>query len=415
MGDDAGMTDSDASTDVRALTPDEYRAASTLFRASMHTGPASDEAWAERGKSYDEGRVLGAFRDGALVGSALSYAGQLSVPGGALLPMAMVTAVGVRADQTRRGVLTSLMRAQLTGLSEPVATLRASEALIYGRFGYGVATRGRTVRITRRKAAFRATAPDGGSVRIMLLREAAEQGLLPPLYDEISGRRPGWSARPDGWWAAIRMWGIEEKNTTLAAVHTGPDGDDGFAVYNVSRSPGERGSTTLHVQDLWAADDAAWAALWRFVVGVDLIEAVQSEFRPLDEPIEELFADRRAVQTSEVEDETWLRLVDVPAALAARTFDELGTGAGSVVIEVHDQFLPENSGRYRIGDGPARQVDEPAELTMDVDVLGQLYLGDAAPSALAGVGRIGVVKSDALRVADRLFAVAGSPWCGTFF
>jgi predicted acetyltransferase len=408
-----GMTDSHASVDVRALNPDEYRAANTLFRGSMHYGPTSDEAWAVRGDTYDDGRVLGAFRDGTLVGTALSNAGQLSVPGGGLLPMAMVTGVGVRADQTRRGVVSAIMRAQLTGIPEPVATLRASEAVIYGRFGYGVATRGRTVRITKRKAVFRPTVPAGGTVRIMPVFDAGVQELLSSLYDAISVRRPGWAARPDAWWSAMRLWSAENKERTMAAVHTGPDGDDGFAVYTVRRDRDDQ--STLHVQGLFGADDAVWAALWRFLVGMDLVDVVQGDYRALDEPVEELFTDRRAVETTQLEDETWLRLVDAPAALAARTFDELGTGAGSVVIEVHDRFLPANSGRYRIGDGPAMPVDEPAELTMDVDVLGQLYLGDVAPSELARAGRVSVVKSDALRVADRLFAVTGSPWCGTFF
>lgn len=407
-----GMTDSHADTDVRVLDPDEYRAANALFSTSMHFSPATDESWAVRGDAYQQGRVLGAFRDGTLVGTVLSHSGELSVPGDAVLPMAMVTAVGVRADQTRRGVLTALMRAQLTGLAEPVATLRASEASIYGRFGYGVASRGRTVRITRGKAAFRATAPGSGSVRIMPITEAERQDLLPPLYEAVSRRRPGWAARPEGWWQAVRMWSLEQWATTLAAVHTGPDGDDGFAVYRVARGEHDK---TLHVHDMFGANDAAWGALWRFLITIDLVATIKAELRPLDEPIEELFVDRRAVATTEIEDETWLRLVDVPAALAARTFDELGTGAGSVVIEVRDGFLAANSGRYRIGDGPARPVDEPAELAMDVDTLAQLYLGDIAPSVLAGVGRVDVVKSDALRVADRLFAVAGSPWCGTYF
>jgi predicted acetyltransferase len=116
-----------------------------------------------------------------------------------------------------------------------------------------------------------------------------------------------------------------------------------------------------------------------------------------------------------VDDETWLRLADVPAALAARTFGELATGTGPVVIEVRDAFLPGNSGRYVIGDGPARLVDEPAALAMDVDTLAELYLGDVSPSALAAVGRVSAAKPEALAVADRLFAVQGSPWCGTFF
>ena len=86
-----------------------------------------------------------------------------------------------------------------------------------------------------------------------------------------------------------------------------------------------------------------------------------------------------------------------------------------MVIEVRDDFLPANSGRYRIGDGPARRVDETAELTLGVDALAALYLGDVAASALATAGRLRAAKADALRVADRLFAVPDSPWCGTFF
>ncbi|HEX5401245.1 MAG TPA: GNAT family N-acetyltransferase, partial [Pseudonocardiaceae bacterium] len=108
---------------IRALAPEEFRAANTLFRGSMHAGPASDEAWAQRGTTFEEGRVLGAFLGGTLAGTTLSTGSQLAVPGGALLPMAMVTAVGVRSDYTRRGVVTALMHAQLSGMSEPVATL----------------------------------------------------------------------------------------------------------------------------------------------------------------------------------------------------------------------------------------------------------------------------------------------------
>ena len=131
--------------------------------------------------------------------------------------------------------------------------------------------------------------------------------------------------------------------------------------------------------------------------------------------MDQLFTDRRAVEVTEVEDETWLRLVDVPAALTARTFGELASDVGSVVIEVEDELLPANSGRYRIGDGQARRVDETAELAMSVNTLAALYLGDVAASALAAVGRLTVVKADALRVADGLFAVPAAPWCGTYF
>jgi predicted acetyltransferase len=410
MTDDLTAADASSAIDVRLLRTDEFRAAHDLFKGTMHAGPSSDDAWADRGATFEEDRVLGAFVDDILVGTTLSSGSQLTVPGGALLPMAMVTAVGVRADHTRRGVVTALMRTQLTELTEPVATLRASEAVIYGRFGYGVASRGRTVVLKTKEAAPRPSAPGGGRVRLIPAADAT--ALLPELYDTVSRRRPGWSARPAGWWDAMRLWSAESRTHAMVAVHTGPDGDDGFATYTAERVQWGR---KLTVQDLWADNSDAWAALWRFLASLDLVLELHAQLRPLDEPLEHLFVDRRAVRVTEVEDETWLRLADVPAALAARTFGELAPGVGSVVLEVRDAFLPANSGRYLIGDGPARPVDEPAELTLDVDVLAELYLGDLAPSALAGVGRIGAAKADALRVADRLFAVPCSPWCGTYF
>jgi predicted acetyltransferase len=121
------------------------------------------------------------------------------------------------------------------------------------------------------------------------------------------------------------------------------------------------------------------------------------------------------VDTTAIEDETWLRIVDVPVAMAARSFRELSGDAGSIVIEVRDPLLPANSGRYRIGDGPARPVGEPAELVLDVAALSTLFLGDISPSAPAMAGRLTAIKTDALAVADRLFAVPTSPWCGTYF
>jgi predicted acetyltransferase len=200
----------------------------------------------------------------------------------------------------------------------------------------------------------------------------------------------------------------ETNQHTLVALHAGPDGDDGFVQYTVEREQDQR---VLVVGDLCADGPRAWAALWRFLLSVDLVTEIRASLRPLDEPLEALFTDRRVVRTSTVDDETWLRLVDVPTALAARTFGR----AGSTVIEVRDDFLPANSGRYLIGEGPARPVSEPAELILDADALAMLYLGDTIPSALAAAGRLTVVKADALRVADELFAVPEMPWSGTFF
>ncbi len=156
---------------------------------------------------------------------------------------------------------------------------------------------------------------------------------------------------------------------------------------------------------------AAGAGLLRYLLSVDLVDEIKIWNRPLDEPLEWLLTDYRAVKTGVVEDDTWLRLADVEEALAARTYD----GPGSVVIEVRDAFLPANSGRYEISANGAVRTDAAAGLSLDVDALAALYLGDVAPSTLAKAGRVQALDAEALPVADTLFATPELPWMNTGF
>ncbi|MET1072078.1 MAG: GNAT family N-acetyltransferase, partial [Umezawaea sp.] len=94
-----------ADHDIRVLDESQVRAAHTLFRGSLHTAPAPDDKWEQVKDSYVPGRTFGAFQDDELVGTAQSWSSGLAVPGGAEVPLATVSRVGVRADWTRRGVL----------------------------------------------------------------------------------------------------------------------------------------------------------------------------------------------------------------------------------------------------------------------------------------------------------------------
>ncbi len=319
--------------DIRVLEPAEYRAGHDLFMGSLHHAPAKDEQWELMLPTYEPGRTLGAFHGDTIVGCASTFAGALAVPGGAVLPMSMVSRVGVRADHTRRGVATRLMRTQLAGVAEPFASLRASEAGIYGRFGYGVATRGRAFTIERDKATIHPDVPAGGRVRLVDLDEA--ERLLPEIYRRIGPTRPGWLRRDGFWWKGLRAHVAWHTQPVMFAVHSGPDGDDGFACYGVTRDEAT-GRRRLELNDMMAGSAHAWAGLWRFLLSVDLVREIQAELRPLDEPLEQLLTDRRAVHTSAIADETWLRIVDVQQALAARSFGS----ADSIVIEVRDPLLP---------------------------------------------------------------------------
>ena len=401
-----------ADHDIRVLDESNYRAAHSLFRGALHSAPASDERWEHVKSSYDPGRAFGAFQGDEMVGTAQSWPAVLAVPGGAEVPTSAVSRVGVRADWTRRGVLSALMRRQFQGYREAgeiVSVLRASEAVIYGRFGYGVASRARQLKFDKHRVT---VVPSGGSAgRVRLVDLDTAVALAPELYTRAGLTRPGMTSRWPSWWT-MNLDRAMRYDNARTAVHRGPDGDDGFVVYAVKGGAEDpHGKSVLTVEDLVAANPEAWAELWRFVFRVDIVDEVVGEFRPLDEPVEWLLADRRAAKVTEVEDETWLRLVDVPAALAARRY----APAEPVVLRVRDRYLPDNEGAYRVTPDGVERTTAEADLSLDVDLLGATYLGDVSFTELAQAGRVDVLDGAALARADALFATERAPWSGTYF
>ncbi|AHH97822.1 GNAT family N-acetyltransferase [Kutzneria viridogrisea] len=396
--------------DIRLLASEQLRAANGLFRAALHVAPISDEDWQLAQRSYEDADTLGAFVDGRMVGTAVGLHGRLRVPGGALVPMQAVSRVGVRADHTRRGVLTALMRAQLTGSTAPVATLRASEGVIYRRFGYGVATRFQRVVVDRGRAVLHADAPAGGRVREITDSEELVS-TVPRLQHALAGEHLGGIQLPQGFRDFIVRRAAKE-GFPRCAVHTAADGtENAFAVYTVSTLDGADFGHEMKITNLFAADGTALAELWRYLLGVDLVHRISYEGGPLDQPLTLLLADSRACAVDRVSDETWLRLVDVPAALAARTYG----GTEPVVVAVTDRFLPGNEGRYLVGPDGAERTGRAAQLVLPVDALAAAYLGDVPVSALAAAGRVGVLDPAALPRADTVFASKPRAWCGTYF
>ena len=250
---------------VRALADGELRAANDLFGGSLHHAAVDDAQWARRRGSYTPGRTFGVFDpDGRLVGTTMSFPSRTAVPGGAVLPLAAVTRVGVRADRTRRGLATALMRAQLDDLrarGDVLALLWAIESGIYGRYGYGVATRGRTVRVRASRAALRPQAPAGGTVRRARPRTRSSP-CCPAVHDTLALRRPGGITRTPGWWEVCA--GPPRRRRRCSPPCTrGQDGRRRVrrgrrARGRPLRRPAGRGYT-LRVEDLHAADTAAAA------------------------------------------------------------------------------------------------------------------------------------------------------------
>ena len=199
-------------------------------------------------------------------------------------------------------------------------------------------------------------------------------------------------------------------------VHRDADGvADAYAIYQAGWDDGfaENPSASGRLRELFAVDAEAERAVWRYLLDIDLVRRWRLDRRPVDDPIRRAFHDGRAYDTRQRLDELWLRLLDVDAALTARSY---GPAAGSAVIEVTDPSFPSNDGRWRFSADGAERTDAPADLTADVATLSAAFLGGVAWSGLAASGELaGTVDRDVLDRLDALFAVRPAPFCGTDF
>jgi predicted acetyltransferase len=381
-----------------------------VFRTAL-VGARQLPAYDDVDRLCEPGRMLAATVDGDIVGTANSYSSRIKVPGGEIVPHAAVTHVGVLPTHTRRGILSALMRRQLEDFAargEIIATLRASEAVIYERFGYGIATYALTYDVTRAKARLREGVPTGGPIRLISSKDGAE--LAEKMHTELGPLWVGAIERYPIWWRFGEIW---RSDPEFVAVHGKPGAEDGYVRYypvNVDRW--HDSGKAIGVSDILATTDEAYAALIRHLLTVDLAERiVVRSYQPLDTPLQSMFTDFRALKVTAIEDETWLRIVDVPAALERRTY----VGDGSVVVNVTDPILPQNSGSYAISAKGAVRTDGDADLAVDVTTLGALYLGGNTWRQLALAGRVVEHRKDAIAEADDLFRTDRPPFCGTYF
>jgi predicted acetyltransferase len=377
--------------------------------------PESDE---ERRLSFEliePKHSIGAWDGGACVGTAGAFSFRVTVPGGAPVPAAGITMVGVAATHRRRGVLTSMMRRQLDDVrswGRPLAVLTASEPAIYGRFGYGAATFHASVEIDTSRV--RLTVPPGtDEVRLRYAAPADVLDACEALYARQVPLRPGMLARLPGWERVALLDPESERGgaSPLQCVVAERDGEVvGYARFRVRPDwdhAGPKGRVVL--QDLEALDPAAHAAVWRFLFDIDLTSTLEARGRPVDEAWQYLVSDIRRCGVR-LRDSLFVRLVEVGAALEARTYQ----APVDVVFEVEDAFCPWNAGRWRLtGDTKGAscvRTEDAAELALSVRELGAAYLGGVSLTSLAAAGRVRELRRGALTEASVAFGSPVAPW-----
>jgi predicted acetyltransferase len=155
---------------------------------------------------------------------------------------------------------------------------------------------------------------------------------------------------------------------------------------------------------------AATRELWRFLLDIDWMERVRAALLPLDHELFLLLREPRRL-TFNQRDGLWVRLVDLEAALNARSYKP----GEPVVVDVVDEFCRWNAGVWELGpEGVSRSKREP-ELRLDVSALGSAYLGGFTFGQLARAGRIEELADGALDRADTLFRTDRYPWCPEIF
>jgi predicted acetyltransferase len=383
-----------------------------LVEAAFGHEPHEDdiERWS---RTFEPERMLWVSDGDLKVAAAGAFSFTLTIPGGEL-PAAGVTAVGVLPSHRRRGILTQMMREQLDDVrsrEEPLAILWASEASIYGRFGYGLATKAAKITVDHDRAVFRDAADPAGTTRLVTLEQAID--ILPDVFERIRVRTPGMYARSRTWWEAGMLADPEH-----ARRGAGPlfccvlelDGEpEAYALFRTKGNWDEGfPNSTLVVREVMATSPVALREIWRFLLGVDLIARVETWGVPPDYPLFLMLTEPRRLRMT-LGDALWVRLVDCEAALGARSY----AGGEPVVLDVRDSFCDWNEGVWRLPD--AQRTDEDPDLRLDAAELGSAYLGGIGFAELARAGLVEELREGGLERADALFRTSVTPWCPEVF
>ncbi|HEX2374259.1 MAG TPA: GNAT family N-acetyltransferase [Actinomycetota bacterium] len=406
--------------DIRPITPEQGDQFSNVM-ATAFGETFTEEELADHDRWFEYDRSMAAFDGDRMVGTGGAYSMDLTLPGLTTIPIGGLTAIAVLPTHRRRGILRSMIAyhfEEVERRGELVSALGASESLIYSRFGYGLGTTFADFEIDPRHGQFLRPVATRGRLRLLDPEETAK--IVPPLYDRYRRGQPGELTRPQVWWdvyARDPEWTRQGASRHYDLVYeTDPGRVDGWVSYRVeSRWPNGLAANVVKVRNLVGLSAEAEAALWRYLLDLDLAGTIKLIDRPVDDPIRWRLADPRRLRVTDIGDQLWVRLLDLPGALAARRY----AVSDALVLEVTDALRPRNQGRFRLEGGPDGATCEPTrdqpDLALDVADISAAYLGGTRLTSLARAERVAERSAGALLRADRMLAADPPPVCTTHF
>jgi len=404
---------------IRPVVEDEYAAFVLAFIEGFADDLPSDDFADLIRRTLPPERTLAAFDGDDIVGTFGGYHLDLTVPGGGSVGMEGTTVVTVFPTHRRMGLLRSMMDAHLAnaaGAGYAIAGLWASESGIYGRFGYGLATHNLSWKMKGPGIAFR----NGLAIdRVRRIKATAAKDVLTPIFERVLPTRPGMYARTSEWWDELLLdedWMKRGRTSKRYVVHDGPNGPDGYVIYRQKPDSGDDGHSDgrVIVSELITETPSAEASLWAYLTRIDMCPNVESWNVPVDDPLPMMVTEPRRLGSKGPSDAMWIRILDVVAALEARTYEE----DGAITVALVDDFRPDTSGTFRIsvenGMATVAPSEEEPAVSIDSDALGALYLGGGDALAYAAADRIRG-DADGVRQLHRMFRTAVQPWCNQVF
>jgi predicted acetyltransferase len=366
----------------------------------FHQGRMSDEEAGWWRDGVGDRRTTGVWDDGPdPVATTSSWPVPMTVPGGTAIPSWAISSVTVAPTHRRRGVARALLEAELrtaVALGLPMAILTVSESTLYGRYGFAPAAFASDYVFDTWRATWTGPEPAG---RLTFVPIERWRELIAPLHERARLHSPGeievWGLR----WDQISGAKADDKDRAkrMRAVKYEDEAGEvrGLALYRVGGGDEDFTKHHITVDYLCTETPEAYAALWRFLLELDLVTEVRANLRAVDEPVRWMVQDQRGIRQS-IADHQWVRILDVKAALEARAYERDGV----LEFRVVDAFgWTEGGWRLEVVDGRGTVTAGDGGLELTVGELSAAYLG-AVPPVTPELG---------------LFRTARAPWLSIWY
>jgi predicted acetyltransferase len=356
------------------------------------------------------------------VGTTNSWPTRLAIPGDRTIESWAISTVTVASTHAGKGIGRAMLEAELrtaATLGIPIAMLTVSESSLYQRYGFAPAAMAADYTFDARRVTWSGPVPDG-RVEFTSLEQFRDtfaemhERLVPTLVGEIDlwplrvSQISGTSPDTDDEGRAKHLRALRYLDASGITL--------GIALYRVSGGDHDFTSHTLSVEYLITETPDAYAALWRYLLHVPLVEKVTAALRSIDEPVHWMITDWRAVEVKTWEHQ-YLRILDVATCLEARGY----LTDGDIVFEVSDN-LGFAGGRWALAvqDGvgrvePAVDDNRAPALALGVAELSGMYLGGVRASTLVGAGRARELNRGAAAVAEGILRSASTPYLSIWY